>query len=435
MNNQKKIGFWSLFALVTGSQIGSGVFVLPTGLAPYGSLSLIGWILSSIGAILLALVFAELSRLYPKTGGPHAYVQVAFGPTAAFFTGWTYWVISWVSFTSVVISAIGYLMPLIGSVGPYHRLLLEIFLLVIITAINLLGVRFAGHTELFLTVLKFIPLIFVPFVALFYMDLNNFTFIGNGEFNSLPTITLTLGHVTLMTLWGFIGLETATTPAGSVENPRKNIPKAVIWGTICVAFIYFFNSLSMIGFMSSEKLAQTEAPYVEIARGIWGGSWHLLVSLITSILCIGTLNAWVLTSGQIALGVAEDGLLPSFFAKKNRYDAPVWGLILAFLGVIPFLIFTMDTSWSKQVNSIIDFSVTSFLFVYTICCLALIKILLKRDEKGKKAEQGHKKLVWVSLFALLFCLAVIFTTSMPILLFSLIFPLSGLPIYLFWRKK
>ena len=106
----RKMGFWSVFALVTGSQIGTGVFMLPSSLAPYGISSLYGWVLSSLGAIALALVFAALCAQFPKTGGPHVYVKNAFGKPPAFFTGWTYWIISWVSTTAVIVSSVGYLI-------------------------------------------------------------------------------------------------------------------------------------------------------------------------------------------------------------------------------------------------------------------------------------------------------------------------------------
>ncbi len=114
----RKIGFWSVFALVTGSQIGSGVFMLPANLAPYGFYSLAGWLFSGAGAIALALVFAGLCARFPQTGGPHVYVHHAFGRGWAFFTGWTYWVISWVSTTAVVVVSIGYLTPIIGHQSP-----------------------------------------------------------------------------------------------------------------------------------------------------------------------------------------------------------------------------------------------------------------------------------------------------------------------------
>ena len=170
----RKIGFWAVFAFVTGSQIGSGVFMLPASLAAFGSYSLAGWIISGLGAISLALVFALLCAQYPKTGGPHVYVKEAFGAHAAFFAGWTYWVISWISTTAVIIASIGYLTPLIGDHSATTNLILQLMLLIIITALNFKGVKAAGNAEFILTLLKLIPLVIMPVVALFFFDSNNY---------------------------------------------------------------------------------------------------------------------------------------------------------------------------------------------------------------------------------------------------------------------
>ncbi len=143
----QKMGFWAVFALVAGSQIGSGVFMQPASLAPYGMYSLLGWLISGTGAIALALVFSWLCSRLPKTGGPCVYVQEAFGPILGFFTGWTYWVISWVSTTVLFVASIGYLSPLLGHPSALTRLILELSLLFLLTWINLRGVVAAGRAE------------------------------------------------------------------------------------------------------------------------------------------------------------------------------------------------------------------------------------------------------------------------------------------------
>ena len=170
----RKMNFWQVLALVVGSQIGSGVFMLPVTLAPYGLYGVVGWILSGFGAITLALVFAQLCAWFPKTGGPHVYVQEAFGRSTAFFTGWTYWVISWVSTTVVIVASVGYLMPLIGYNSALLNMLLEIILLLVITALNFRGVSAAGRMEFLFTILKIVPLFVIPLFALRYFNVLNF---------------------------------------------------------------------------------------------------------------------------------------------------------------------------------------------------------------------------------------------------------------------
>ena len=354
-----KIGFWSVFALVAGSQIGSSVFMQPAILAPYGIYAAFGWLISALGAISLALTFGWLCGKFPKTGGPYVYVQEAFGKRAAFFAGWTYWMISWISTPVLYIATAGYLSPLLKNPSVQVLFLIELFFLTLLTILNLKGVSQAGKVEFYLSLLKIIPLVIVPLLALSYFDINNIMLDHNHP--DTQSFSSILGSTALLTLWGFIGVETATTAAGSVSNPSKTIPKAIFIGTSCVALLYIVNSISIMGLIPGIKLSQSRAPYVDAAQVIFGGNWHLLVSIIAAITCIGTANAWTLSSGQSALGLAQDGLLPKFFTRKNKNGAPTFGLLVSFFGIIIILLLTMNKSLVTQINNIIDFSVTAFL--------------------------------------------------------------------------
>ena len=426
-HHMNKMGFWSVFALVTGSQIGSGVLMSPATLAPFGIYAILGYLISGIGAIALALVFAQLCAWLPQTGGPHVYIEHTFGRLPAFLVGWTYWVISWISSTILVITGVGYLLPLLQISSPFIILALEITLLCGVLALNLRGVAVAGHIEFVLSLLKFIPLLIIPVCAFAYFNYNNF--ILDASLSSLSLGSL-ISRVTLLTLWGFIGLETATTAAGSVENPSVTIPKAVVTGTACVALLYILNSLTIMGIIPGTILAHAHAPYVDAAHVIFGGSWHLLIAIIAAIVCIGTLNAWVLTSGQIVLGLARDRLLPSWFGITNRYGAPIIGLAISVFGMVPLLIMVMQQHLATQVLTIIEISVTSFLFVYCACCLSFFKLLFRRYTSGWRMFIAC---VYGSI-ALLFCSWIIYQTEVFTLLIACCFTLSGLPCY-WWLQR
>lgn len=420
----KKIGFWSVFAIVISSQIGSGVLILPVTLAPFGLYSILGWIVSGLGAISLALVFGGLCSRFPKTGGPHAYVHATFGKTAAFFTGWTYWVISWFSTTAVVIASIGYLSPFIGERSPGTYLAIEILLLLAITWVNLKGIRLAGRAGFILTLLKTLPLFILPIAAFWYFDAHHFVIQKEVSDLSVPTI---LAQVTLLTLWGFIGLESATTSAGSVINPGRTIPKAIILGTLCAAILYLINSLGIMGLMPADALSRSKAPYIDATNYMFGGEWHLIIAVIASIICVGTLNAWMLASGQIALGLAEDALLPAHFTKTNKNHAPIFGLLISAIGILPFLCLMANHSIAKQIAMIVDYSVTAFLFVYLICTFAYIKILIK-----EKARWYH----WIYTFTGgAFSLWILSETSVSIIGTAAMFIVSGVPVYFIWYRR
>lgn len=418
------MGFSSVIALVIGSQIGSGVFMLPASLALIGPISLFGWLISGSGAILLALVFAQLCMRVTKSGGPHAYVESAFGKSAAFFVGWTYWLVSWISSIAVIIATIGYLSPLLGITSPTINLFLEILLLFIVTLINLRGVAFAGSVEFILTILKCIPLLVIPIVGLIFFKPDHFHGIAAKGTHVLGSIN----KASLITLWGFIGLETVTVASGAVKNPKKIIPRAVVLGTLVVAFIYVLNSIGIMGVIPPESLANESAPYATASHIMFGSWCNAVVCIIASIACLGTLNAWVLTSGQIAYGAAKDGLFPQILAKTNKRSSPYVSMLAAFFGSIPFLILTVSDSLVTQLNTIIDISVTTFLGVYIVCIISFMALLRKEQSK-------HYWLWSLSILSLAFCLWALCSVSFVHLLLSSFFVLSGLPIYLSRYKK
>ncbi len=372
-----KIGFWSVFALVMGNQIGSAAFMLPSILVPYGVLSLGGWCISGLGAISLAFVFGKLCEWFPKTGGPHVYTIAAFGKSVGFFVGWVYWISCWICTTAIIVTCIGYLTPYFSNSTPVIKLSLELSLLILITLLNLRGVKAVGHIELVLTLIKVIPLIILPFSSLFFFSKDNFVVITSTQHTTVQILHTTA----LITFWGFIGLESATTPAEIVENAPKTIPRAIITGTICVAFIYLFNSIAIMGIVPKKDLIISQAPYADAAHIIFGGNWYFIMSFLALITCACTINACILSCGQISLGLSQDGFISKLFTKKNQYEAPFYGLLVSFLGITILLISTSQENLLHQMNLIINFSVFSFLFIYSICSMAFLKLLMRQQKK------------------------------------------------------
>ncbi|MEY3196728.1 MAG: hypothetical protein RLZZ59_94, partial [Pseudomonadota bacterium] len=234
-----------------------------------------------------------------------------------------------------------------------------------------------------------------------------------------------ISNTALLTFWGFIGLESATANADVVKNPTKAIPRAVIFGTITVASLYILNSISVVAVVPQSHLAASPAPYVDAARVIFGSNIEAVASIVIALACIGTLNAWILTSGQIAYGAAKEGLFPGFCAITNKYDAPYVSLLITLTGTILLLCLTLSDDIVSQLTMVIDFSVICFLFIYLICMLAFLKMY------GKK----HKIYGCISIIAGLFCVWVILCSPVAYTMVSLSLIASGLPVYLLSTRK
>jgi APA family basic amino acid/polyamine antiporter len=417
------MGFWSVLSIVFGSQIGSGIFVLPSSLAPYGFLGILGWCLAGLGAIMLAMVFAELCTRFPQTGGPHKYVQIVFGRMFGFYVGWAYWLVSWVSSTVLVVLSVSYLSPIMGTISPILTFILEMSLLAAVCVLNCKSVELSGRVELVLTLMKFIPFIVVPAVIAGNFDASN---IALAPEHASTSILELITAVTVLCFWGFIGVECATTPAGAVKNPEKTIPNAIIAGTCGVAVVYLINSVSIMGVIPEAQLAVCNAPFVDAIEIVLGKNISILLSIIASIVCIGTLNAWTLTSAQISLGLAQDGLLPKIFAKKNSSGSPYASVIISCVGMLPIILLTKSDNFSSQINCIIDFSVKAFLMIYMICCLVFLKEVIRERMVGKAI---------IGIIAAAFCLLMIVESTLSSLLIAAAFFISGVFMLPFVKKE
>jgi APA family basic amino acid/polyamine antiporter len=337
---KRELGGWTTTAVVIGNMIGSGVFLLPAALAvvalEYGSGSLLAWVVTGAGAMLLAAVFASLGRAYPRTGGPYVYARRAFGDFMGFQTAWGYWIAAWVGNAAIATAFVGALavfVPILGegtTTGHVWAYVTAIGTIWFLTVINAWGVKQTGAVQLVTTVLKFVPLVLIGVIGLFWMDTGNF-----GEFapNGYGTGTGLIGGITAamaLTLWAFIGLESATVPAEEVRNPKRSIPRATIWGTLVTAVVYAVATIAVMGILPLTVLRDSTAPFADAATAVFGGAfWGKVVALVVMISTFGALNGWIMLQGRVPYAAATDGLFPKAFGKLGRNGTPVFGLVVS----------------------------------------------------------------------------------------------------------
>ena len=362
------LGFWTAVALVMGNMIGSGVFLLPASLAPYGGISLVGWVVSAGGAVLLALVFARLAAANPAAGGPYAYTRAAFGDLPGFLVAWGYWISSWSTNAALSVAFVGYLDPFVPSLvrNPTAAALLAIATLWLLTVVNLRSVRSAGHVQVVTTALKVLPLIIVGFGGLFLLHRSHFVIAESSPAAFARGVTTTA----TLTLWAFLGLECATIPAGSIRNAERVIPRATVIGTVLAAGIYIVSTIGVMGLVRPETLSHTTAPYAEAARVLAGDRAAAVIAIGAAISCFGALNGWILIVGQLPLAVARDGLFPSVFSRVSDHGTPAVGLLIG-SALATLLIATNYTRGLVALFTFIILLATlSTLVPYVFCALA-----------------------------------------------------------------
>ena len=315
----RKLGLWMSIALVVGNMIGSGIFLLPASLAPYGLNSIVAWVLSAAGAIALAVVLSRLSRAFPDGGGPYAYTQAAFGPLAAFLVAWGYWINVWVGNAAIATGAVSYLVPFAPRIGadPHVSAAVVVTILWMLTAVNCIGVRAAGWVQGVTTVLKVLPLLAIAAVGIFAVRLDSLA--------TNAAVPFSAGAVTAsatLTLFALLGLESATIPDGKVADPERTIPRATMIGTILTSLIYVVSCSTVLVLLPTAQLASSHAPFADVARMFWGGTGAALVALAAAISGFGALNGWILLQGEVPYVMAKDGVFPKVFARTSRRNTP-----------------------------------------------------------------------------------------------------------------
>jgi APA family basic amino acid/polyamine antiporter len=423
------LSFWMCVALVVGNSIGSGVFLLPASLAPFGLNSVLAWGFTATGAILLAIVFARLSRAYPQAGGPYAYVRLAFGPLTAFIVAWGYWISIWVGNAAIATGAVSYLSPLLPWIAqqPGASAAVTLFFLWLLTFVNWYGVKASGWVQSVTTVLKVLPLLAVSLLGL--------SSLRSGSVSaSASAIPLSVGGITAaatLTLWALLGLESATIPADKVANPGRTIPIATLLGTVLTALICAVACTTVLLLVPPATLAASNAPFVDLASQFWGAGAGKLLAIFAAISGFGALNGWILLQGELPHAMAARGEFPRVFARQSSRGTPGFALCFG-SGLVTLLILA---NYEKSMVGIFTFmillSTTACLVMYALCSAALLRL---RWTGQLAAARGSVPLAVVGILAAAYSLWAIVGAGAEAVTWGAVLLGLGVPLY-FWFTR
>jgi basic amino acid/polyamine antiporter, APA family len=416
-------------ALVVGNMVGSGDYLLPASLAKYGALSILGWVVTAVGAVLLALVFANLGRAYPQTGGPYTFSRRAFGDFVGFQTAWGYWIATWTSNAALAIGFVSYLDDFWTPLATHKPLaaLVAIAAIWVLTGVNALGVRQGGLVQVVTTVIKLIPLLFIAVVGLFFVHGSHFHPINASGRPGLDAVTA----AATITLFAFVGLESATVAAGDVRDPERTIPRATVIGTLAAAVVFVLGQVAVLGVIPAGQLARSTAPFADAATAMFGGWAGTVVAVSAVIGTFGALNGWILLQGQVPLAAARDGLFPRVFARTSRSGAPVPGLVISSALMTGLILMNYSASLVDQFTTIILLATLSILVPYTYAAAAQLMLMVT-----DRARFSGRRLVRDGVIALLafsYTLWAIVGAGADIVLKGFLLLLAGIPVYVWIR--
>ena len=428
MASPKKIGIWTSTSLVMGNMIASAMFMLPATLSTYGSISLIGWVVSGLGAICLALVFSWLSQLMPvANGGPYAYTREGLGDFAAFLVAWGYWLSIWSTNAAIAVAFLSYLTVFVPALGVNSMFAVGVGLSAIwfLTWINTRGIRDAGAVQVITTILKIAPLLLVTIGGLFYINTENYFPFNSSGTSNINAITTTA----TLTLFAFLGLECATIPSGQVENPEKTVPRATLYGTLAVTLLYILGTVVIMGVLSPTTLQTSKAPFADAAASMWGEWARYLVAGGAVMSTFGALNGWILMQGQIPAAAAVDKLFPSVLKTENKFGSPYISIIAGSVFVSFLLLMNFSRSLADTYQFIILLSTMTVLVPYLFSAVSFAILAVRT----KQLKWNSATKLTIALLAFGYSMWAVGGSGQETVYWGFLLLMAGVPLY-GWSK-
>jgi APA family basic amino acid/polyamine antiporter len=427
---KRELGLAAAVAIVVGNCIGSGIFTSAASLAAASNpkTAIIAWVITAVGSLLLALSFASLGTALPRTGGPIVYTRTAFGDFAGFLIAWTYWIGAWVGNAAIITAFMLYFTYFVpGTATPLFAFLITSGVLWFFTFINIIGVKGAGKVSIVTTVLKVSALVVFVIIAAMHFNPAMLSTVSNAKVSGMNTLPAAIA----IALWAFIGIESATIPAGEIKNPKKNIRKSTVYGTLIAAAVYIIVSIVGMGVLDQSSLAGSNAPLADIINkatgGTWGGNFIAIGAIISA---LGASSGWILTTARSAFGASRDKLFPEVFGKIHpKYLTPVASLVISGVAANILLILNYMGTLNSAFNFMLLLATLSFLPAYAFSAAADI-ILLKNRSSSFNLFSFLKN----SFFALLafgYSIYAIYGTGAKVVMYGFILMLAGIPVYLF----
>jgi APA family basic amino acid/polyamine antiporter len=416
-----------------GTIIGSGIFLVPTTIALYmysTSLTLLVWLVAGILTLFGALSMAELGAAMPRAGGQYVYLKEAYGPFWGFLYGWSsFWVINSASIAALAVAFATYLGHFY-SLTPLQIKLIAITAITAFTLLNTYGLRTGVWVQNIITFLKIGALLAIIFLGIFLSGgetANFLPLLPDRDFSSLVPL---FGLALVAALWSYDGWIEVTYIGGEVKNPGRNIPRSLLLSTLVLIVIYILVNVTFIFLLSLPVIAQSQMVASEAVSVVLGSAGTTLVVIIILVSTLGGVHVNVLTSPRIYYAMAQDKLFFKSLAEIHpKHGTPALSLIIS--GIWSSLLVFSGTFY--QIITYVVF--VSWIF-YAMSCAAVIILRYKQPELKRPYRTWGYPIVPM-IFILLSGFLVINTiVSSPLnALIGAGLILTGLPAYLYWKRK
>jgi len=417
IDREQMMGPWLTTALVVGTMIGSGIFMLPVSLAPLGPNALVGWVLSIAGALSIAFAFAQLSRT-GGGGGIQSYIEQAFSPLIAFLTTWAFWFSNWTAVAAVAIAfgaATSRINPMFGADTV---VILAVGSIMVLTLVNALGVRVSGGLNLATIAIKLIPLLAVAVL----LALRG---VSGEPFEPLAPAPITFANIataTTLTLFAMLGFENATAPVGKVRDPERTLPRALLGGTMLVGLLYLLSSSGVTLLLPADAVEASPAPYADVFAAYGGETVVMAAAFAIGVSAFGALNCLILATGELGFAMAKRRQLPAIMAKIRGANTPVVAQAAGSALAILLVLSNSSRTTAGLFTFIILLSTSGILVVYLAGTLA-----------AARQSPGPGTMI-VLMLALLFIVFAFYGSGFEANAWCLVLLALGLAVYAVMRR-
>jgi len=374
----KRMNLVQLTFIVAVNMMGSGIIMLPTNMAQVGAISLLSWIVTALGSMAIAYGFAQAGLFNQRPGGMSAYAEDAYGKSGYFLVFFLYFLSLAVGNVAIAISAVGYLasfMPWLSST-PIATCIGVIALLWLTTVANFGGPSVTGRIGSVSVWGVIIPVGALSLIGWFWFSPEIFGAAWNPKGLSLLE---GMGSSISLTLWAFLGMESAAQNSAAVENPKRDVPLACMFGTLGAAVIYILSTTVIQGIVPNLELAKSTGPFGTAYAHMFNPVVGSIIMGLAVVACLGSLLGWQFTIAATGKAAADERMFPSLFSKVNRMGAPITGMIV--LGVVQsaMALSTISPSLSEQFSALVSLAVVTNVVPYIIALSALMVMMQAVD--------------------------------------------------------
>lgn len=372
-----------LIIITAVNMMGSGIVMLPAKLAQVGGLSIISWLVTAVGSMLLAYAFAKCGMYSQKSGGMNGYAEYTFGKAGNFLCGYSYGISIIIANVAIATSAVGYGATFLGAeLTPTMTCMATITVLWVATLPNFGGPGVTGKLSSITVWGVIIPILAMSTVGWFYFSGDMYA--ANWNVHNLPFGEAATNAIT-MTLWSFLGLESACANADAVDNPGKSVPNAVLCATALCAVIYIASTNVLFGMLPAAEIEQSSAPFGLAVAHMFGPLAGRIVMGMMTIACMGCLMGWQFTLPNIFRSMAREGFMPSAFAFTNRFGAPAKGMFILTVIQTAMAFMAISPNLNQQFEILVNLATIANLISYILCMSAVKNILITANKQKEMA--------------------------------------------------